>query len=54
VCWQVKPLLESGSVKADPETTVEHSYNLLINDVKLVQSLEISLQVHFSILEMDF
>jgi len=34
VCWYSKPWLESGPVTADLITTVIHSYELLINDVK--------------------
>jgi len=37
VCWHI-----SGLVTADLKTTVVHSYNLLINDVKtrsLIQSM---------------
>jgi len=39
VCWHLKTRLESGPVTADLTTTVVHSYQLLINDVKPVHSL---------------
>jgi len=39
MCWNIKTRLVSGPVTADLTTTVVHSYQLLINDVKSVHSI---------------
>jgi len=41
VCWYLKTWLKSRPVTSDLETTVIHSYQLLINDVKPVHSLNV-------------
>jgi len=47
VYWYFKTRLASGSVTADLTTTAVHSYKLLINDVKPVHSLTLSLTHSF-------
>jgi len=39
VCWHIDNWLESGPVTVDLTTTVVHSYKLLINVIKPIQSL---------------